>query len=185
MVDFIKSFFIAEFIWNWKKIKDFLSFQIIIIFCIFSLALLIYTVYFSMDALQFKYCYTWKSCFAKEKSLFLKTEIVNNILFLMILWFIYKFNTWNIERFTHLKYNWKVKEIFKIIFSFLKIFILSIILFFIINFILIFSWNNYFYFYNILEETNNISWIFPVFYFILGLEMILFLFGIILPKRKK
>lgn len=184
-MNFLKNLFIAEFDWNWKKRFDFFIFQSVIIFSIFIIILIIFWVYYALDSLEFKYCYAWETCFPREKKLFFKIEIVSNILFLMILGFLYKFNTWNILRFSYLNYERKISQIFEIIFTFFKIFIIWIIVYFIINFIFIFLWKNHFYFYNIIEKTENISFIYPIFYFIIWAQLILFLIWFILPRMKK
>lgn len=186
MLEFFRKFFIAEFDWNWKKRFDFFVFQFVIIFSIFVIISLIFWAYYALDALEFKYCYTWETCFEKEKSLFLKTEIISNILFLMILGFLYKFNTWNILRFSYLNYNRKISQVFEIIFTFLKIFIIWIIFFVIFNFFLIFYSNeNYFYFYNIIEKTENILLLIYVLKVLVFIQLVLFLLWLVLPRAKK
>lgn len=184
-MNFIKKLFIAEFDGTWKKRYDFFSFQFVNIFSFFSLLTIIYFFYFFIDALNFNYCYSWITCFQKEKELFFRMEIFSNILFLMVLGFIYKINTCNVERFSFLKYWKKFQDFFEFIFTILKISIIAIILFFLLNFICIFYQKNYFYFYNLLEKTENISWFLPLFYSIFFIEIVLFLIWFILPKNKK
>lgn len=185
MLDFFRNIFLVEFEGTGKKRKDFFFYQFMIIFSIFSLFLMIFLLEFFLNVLEINYCFTWELCFWHEKIIWDKVEIFNNILFLMILCFGFRFNSINVDRYSFFWLFWFSEKYFLIVFSVLKIFFLSLIIYYSLNFLFYFYWQNYYSFLDILTEAKNVTWNFVLIYFLAWLELFLFFLWLFYNKKHK
>ena len=129
MKDFFKTIFLANFDWTWKDRKSFFFYQIVIIIVIWLIIWMIFWVYYLFDFLEIDYCSNWVYCTDSELELKKYIELWNHFLFIIILLFIFRFNSTNIQRFSFLRFSWaldifieKIFIIFQISFLKLKIF---------------------------------------------------------------
>lgn len=183
MWELFRKLFIADFDWTWKERWSFFWYQLtifIVIFILFSAMFLTEHILNFVEISYFPKC--WKYC--NEKELFFGNilEITNNVLFILSLLFIFKFNSWLIERFSYFRFSWLVEKIFKIILTILILSIIFFTLFFIINSFLYFSWKNLFFIYEVLNFSK--MEIIYVLAWIIFFEIFMFILWLLLSRKK-
>ena len=184
MKDFFKTIFLANFDWTWKDRKSFFFYQIVIIVSIWLIIWLIFWVYFVFDFLEINYCSNWVYCTDSELELKKYIELWNHFLFIIVLLFIFRFNSTNIQRFSFLRFSWILEKIFQIILTILKLLIAVIAIIYILNFIWYFYWKNFYYFSDIVSEAKNFLNFFPLIYSIVWAELVLFFLWMVLWRPK-
>lgn len=182
-MDFLRKIFIAEFRWIWKRKEDFFWYQIVLIFSIFILLWIAFWLEEILKIVEISFfpnC--WKYCTKEEVFYWKIIEIFNSILFLFSLFFVFRFNSALIQRFTFFKFSGFLETFFQMILTFTKLTIIWFIIFFISNFVLFFYKQNWFYIYNVIN-LSEIEMVFML-WLLFFVEMVLFLFWMILKKHK-
>ncbi|ATU04976.1 hypothetical protein BKN14_00785 [Candidatus Gracilibacteria bacterium HOT-871] len=184
MIDFLKQIFLANFDGTGKDRKSFFFYQIVIIVSIGLIIGLIFGVYFVFDFLEINYCSNGVYCTDSELELKKYIELGNHFLFIIVLLFIFRFNSTNIQRFSFLRFSGILEKIFQIILTILKLLIAVIAIIYILNFIGYFYGKNFYYFSDIVSEAKNFLNFFPLIYSIVGAELVLFFLGMVLWRPK-